>query len=70
MNIYDIRRYGTLIFLLIALAVVSVFLYYSNSLVKDLATQERARMQIWADATKEIATIGYSDIDASIFSSA
>lgn len=65
MNIYDIRRYGTLIFLLIALAVVSVFLCYSNSLVKDLATQERARMQIWADATKEIATIGYSDIDGS-----
>lgn len=63
MNIYDIRRYGTLVFLLIALAVVSIFLYFSNSLVKDLATQERARMQIWADATKEVATIGYSDID-------
>ena len=65
MNIYDIRRYGTLIFLLIALAVVSVFLYYSNSLVKDLATQERSRMQIWADATKEVATIGYTDTDGS-----
>lgn len=65
MNIYDIRRYGTLIFLLIALAVVSVFLYYSNSLVKDLATQERSRMQIWADATKEVATMGYTDTDGS-----
>ncbi len=40
---------------------VAVFLYISNSIVHDLATQERARMQIWADATKEIATIGTSD---------
>jgi len=63
MNIYEIRRYGTLTFLIIALAVVSVFLYFSNSLVKDLATQERARMQIWADATKEVATLGTSDND-------
>lgn len=63
MNIYEIRRYGTLIFLLIALGVVSVFLYFSNSLVRDLATQERSRMQIWADATKQVATIGINDSD-------
>jgi hypothetical protein len=62
-NIYEIRRYGTLIFLLIALGVVSVFLYFSNSLVRDLATQERSRMQIWADATKQVATIGINDSD-------
>lgn len=35
--------------------VVAVFLYASNLLVNDLSRQERARMQIWADATKEIA---------------
>lgn len=63
MNIYEIRRYGILIFLLIALGVVSVFLYFSNSLVRDLATQERSRMQIWADATKQVATIGINDSD-------
>lgn len=34
---------------------VAVFLYASNLLVNDLSRQERARMQIWADATKEIA---------------
>lgn len=53
-NIYDIHRYGTVAFLLSVGAVVAVFLYFSNSLVNDLATQERARMQIWADATREI----------------
>lgn len=63
MNIYEIRRYGILIFLLIALGVVSVFLYFSNSLVRDLAIQERSRMQIWADATKQVATIGINDSD-------
>jgi len=41
-----------------SVAVVCVFLYFSNSLVKDLAVQERARMQIWADATKEIVNAG------------
>ncbi len=54
MNIYDIRRYGTVAFLVTAGIVVGVFLWFSNTLVKDLADQERARMQIWADATKEI----------------
>lgn len=54
MNIYDIRHYGTAAFLVAAGVVVALFLYFSNSLVRDLARQERARMQIWADATKEI----------------
>lgn len=57
-NIYDIRRYGTVVFLVISVAVVAVFVYFSNSLIKDLSAQERDRMQIWADATKEIVNIG------------
>lgn len=57
-NIYDIRRYGTAVFLVISVAVVAVFVYFSNSLIKDLSAQERDRMQIWADATKEIVNIG------------
>lgn len=60
-NIYDIRRYGTVVFLCISVTVVAFFLYISNSLVKDLSEQERARMQIWADATKEIINAGSDD---------
>ncbi len=58
MNIYEIRRAGGLTFLLLSIAMVVVFLLVSNSLVNDLATQERERMQIWADATKQIANVG------------
>lgn len=53
-NIYDIRRYGKWAFLAAAAAVVAAFLYVSNIMVKDLARSERERMEIWADATKEI----------------
>lgn len=41
-------------FLVAAGVVVAFFLYFSSQLVNDLARQERARMQIWADATREI----------------
>ena len=53
-KIYDIRRYGKWVFLTIAAAVVVIFLYVSSNMVRDLARSERERMQIWADATKEI----------------
>lgn len=50
----NIGRYGKWIFLLASGAVVAAFLYFSNILIKDLSARERERMQIWADATKEI----------------
>lgn len=53
-NIYDIRRYGRLLFFAVAAMVALIFLSVSNRLVKDLAAQERERMELWADATKEI----------------
>ncbi len=37
-----------------AAAVVAMFLYVSTGLVRDLSVQERQRMEIWADATREI----------------
>ena len=55
-NIYDIRRYGKIAFLVVAVIVVAIFLYFFNNLVKDLSQQERERMEIWADATKEMIT--------------
>lgn len=53
-NIYYLRNYATVAFLAVVAIVVAFFLWFSNSLVRDLAAQERARMQIWADATREI----------------
>lgn len=54
-NLYELRRRGTMAFMLAAVAVVAAFLWVSDRLVDDLAQQERARMQIWADATRQIA---------------
>lgn len=60
-NIYDIRRKGIIGFLILSVIVVGVFLFYSDNLVKDLSDQERERMQIWADATREIINLGSTD---------
>lgn len=54
-NLYDMRRYGTVAFLLIAVGLAVLFLCISDNIVKSLARQERERMEIWADATKAIA---------------
>lgn len=60
-NIYEIRRYGIILFMMVSFVVVGIFLYYSDSLVRDLSEQERARMQIWADATREIVRTSADD---------
>lgn len=69
-NIYELRRYGKIAFLVSAAAVVALFLYFSDGLIRDLSAVERDRMQLWADATKEIVSVttaaddnGGTDID-------
>ncbi len=57
-NIYDSRRIWKMGLIAVSLALVATFIYISNNLVKDLARQERDRMEIWANATKELATMG------------
>lgn len=57
----DLRHHGRFIFVIAAVVVVAFFLYMSNNLIEDLAAQERERMEIWANATKEI--IGMASID-------
>ncbi len=58
------RRRGTMAFMLATVIVVGVFLWVSDSLVRDLSEQERQRMQTWADATRQIASADSStDLD-------
>lgn len=64
MNIYDIRRYSKIVFLIITAVVVIVFLRVSSGIITDLSTQERERMQIWADATQRIATITFESFES------
>ena len=54
-NIYDARQKGKLIFLLISVLLVGGVLYVSNDLVEDLSIEERKKMEIWAEATRELA---------------
>ena len=53
-NMYEMRRYGKWLLLAVAAGLVALFMYVSNNMVKDLAVSERERMEIWADATREI----------------
>lgn len=55
-NIYDKRRLWKWAFLVCSVLLVGVFLYISNDLVSDLSKQERDRMEIWAQATKQLAS--------------
>ena len=56
-NIYDSRRIWKMALIAISLLLMAIFITISNNLVKDLATQERERMEIWADATQELASM-------------
>ena len=60
----DYHQYGKAAFLIVAASIVAVLLYMFNSLIDDLSKQERERMEIWADATKEIINIGSSVSDS------
>ncbi len=63
-NIYDSRRIWKIALVAISLMLVALFLFISNRLVKDLAAQERDRMEIWANATKELATMNSEPVDS------
>ncbi len=55
-DIYEIRRRGAWLLIIAAAAVVALFMWFSDSLVTDLSEQERQRMELWADATRRLAS--------------
>lgn len=65
MDIYTLRRRGAILIMAIAAAMVGVFLYLSSRMVAELESQERERMELWADATRRLAasTAAGADID-------
>lgn len=62
-NIYDKRRIWKLGLMMVSVLLVVGFIYISNRLARDLSNQERERMQIWANATRELATMGSDSTD-------
>lgn len=55
------RRIGKFLVICVSVAALIGFVLISNSLVKELAQQERERMNIWAKATERLAK---ADVDA------
>jgi signal transduction histidine kinase len=51
-SIYDSGQWGTYVFILIAVLIVIATVYFSNSLSRQLAEEERNKAEIWAEATK------------------
>ena len=63
-SIYERQRIGKYVFLTVSIVAIVVFLLISNSIVKQLANQERERMKIWAKATERLASADASaDVD-------
>ena len=56
MNIYQ-RKLKWKIFLLIIAVVISIgSLYYTNELVKKLSEEETKKVELWAEATRQIGS--------------
>lgn len=56
MNIYSQRQRFKLVIVLIALLIGAVSLLYTNRLVTRLAEQERAKVELWAKGTMNLAS--------------
>ncbi len=54
--ILDTKQIITYIFVVVAVAIVVASLWFSNKLVSELSIEERNKIEIWAEATKQIAT--------------
>ena len=54
-NIYETRDKLRIAFIVISICLVGAFLYISNSLMKSLEAEERSKMEIWAEATRQLA---------------
>ena len=48
---------------LLALLIVAVTLWYTNSLVQKLKVEEQKKVALWAKATKELSDINNSNYD-------
>lgn len=61
MKFYERMRNGKLLLIIVSAIAVVLFLLISNNLIKELAQQERERMDIWAQATERLAK---ADVDS------
>ena len=60
-NFYKVR----IGFSIVAIIIVTASIFFTNRLVREMADEERHRIELWADATKMIVTNASSDADLS-----
>lgn len=53
-KLYELSQRLKLIFILIAIAIVLVSTLFTNRLAKSLATEEQKKIEIWAEATRQL----------------
>lgn len=53
-KLYEISQRLKLIFIFIAIAIILVSTLFTNRLAKSLATEERKKVEIWAEATRQL----------------
>jgi len=60
LNIYSSRQKWKLLILTFGIIIIISSLWVTNSLVKDLANEERKKAELWAEATKHLGNPDYS----------
>lgn len=63
MNIYARKQRWKLLLLTAALLIGAASLWYTNKLVKNLADEERKKINLWAEATKKLADVSELNTD-------
>ncbi|NCC98441.1 MAG: HAMP domain-containing histidine kinase [Bacteroidia bacterium] len=56
-SIYDIQQYTKAVFIVLAVIIASLSFYVTHNLVASLSSEEQARMEIWANATRELVSM-------------
>ena len=64
-NIYTSRNILRYIFIIFSIVIVVASIYVMNLLVERLSAEERARIELWADATRELIRTDNLDSDLS-----
>ena len=57
MKIAENQRVIKYILMFIAVMIVALSMYYSNRLAKDMAEEERRKIELWAEATRLLVTV-------------
>lgn len=54
MNIYEKKSFWKISLTIMAIVIVAISLYYTNRLARELAEEERKKVELWASASNEV----------------